>query len=99
MQYRHPRGWLARLDVHGSDGFYFDASNDERAPAFTLVNLKLGYATSRWTAYAWARNLFDANYAMRGFFFGVEPPDFPSRRYVQSGDPRQLGVTIELSFK
>lgn len=99
VQYRHPRGWLARLDVHGSDGFYFDASNDERAPAFTLVNLKLGYATSRWTAYAWARNLFDANYAMRGFFFGVEPPDFPSRRYVQSGDPRQLGVTIELSFK
>lgn len=97
-QYRHPRGWLARLDVQGSDDFYFDASHDERAESFALVHARIGYEAPRWSAWLWGRNLFDASYAMRGFYFGNEPPDFASRRYVQPGDPRQLGVTFEYHF-
>ncbi|MFO7276235.1 MAG: TonB-dependent receptor [Pseudomonadota bacterium] len=98
-QYRHPLGFVARLDVQSVDDFYYDASHDERSEAFTLVHLKLGYETERWSAYAWARNLFDEDYAMRGFFFGNEPPDFAPKRYVQPGDPRQLGVTIRYTFR
>jgi hypothetical protein len=44
------------------------------------------------------RNLFDAGYAQRGFFFGNEPPDFPDRLYVQPGDPRQVGVTVNYEW-
>ncbi|MGH8287284.1 MAG: TonB-dependent receptor domain-containing protein, partial [Steroidobacteraceae bacterium] len=98
-QYRHRRGFLARVDAQAVDDFYFDASHDERAAAFTLVNVKLGYEAERWAAYAWARNLFDERYAMRGFFFGNEPPDFSSKRYVQNGDPRAVGVTVTYSFR
>jgi hypothetical protein len=36
---------------------------------------------------------------MRGFFFGIEPPDFIAKRYVQPGDPRQLGFTFTWSFE
>ena len=36
---------------------------------------------------------------MRGFFFGDEPPDFTPKRYVQTGDPRQVGVTLNYSFR
>ena len=63
------------------------------------MNLKVGYEQAHWSAYAWARNAFNRYYAMRGFFFGDEPPDFPNKRYVQAGDPRQLGVTVNYSFR
>ena len=39
-------------------------------------------------------------YAVRGFFFGNEPPDFSTaKRYMQPGDPRQVGVTFNYSFR
>lgn len=97
-EYRHPRGWFGRADLQGVDAFYFDTSHDERSEPYTLVNLRLGYAAGRWTVSAWARNLFDESYAMRGFYFQNEPPDFPFRRYVQLADGRQLGVTLNYRF-
>jgi outer membrane receptor protein involved in Fe transport len=98
-QYRHPAGFLARVDAQYVSSFYYDTSHDERSVPYSLVNLKVGYEGERWSAFAWARNLFDESYAMRGFYFGNEPPDFPPKRYVQPGDPRQLGVTVSYSFE
>ncbi len=98
-EYRNALGFFARVDAQRVDDFYFDTSHDQRAPARTVVNLKLGYERERWAAYLWARNLFDEDYAVRGFFFGNEPPDFIPKRYVQPGDPRQVGVTLNYSFK
>jgi len=97
-QYQAGRGFMARVDTQSVDAFYYDTSNDEKARPYTLVNLKVGYEQPRWSAYAWMRNAFNRNYAMRGFFFGDEPPDFPNKRYVQRGDPRQFGVTVDYSF-
>jgi outer membrane receptor protein involved in Fe transport len=94
-QWQHVRGWMARADVNGADAFYFDASHDQRSQPYTLVNLKAGRAGERWSAYVWGRNVFDENYAVRGFYFGLEPPAFPDKLYVQRGDPRQFGMTIE----
>jgi hypothetical protein len=42
--------------------------------------------------------LFDKDYAVRGFFFGNEPPDFPATLYTRFGDPRQVGVTFNMNF-
>jgi iron complex outermembrane receptor protein len=98
-QYRHPAGFIARLDAQTMDDFYFDVSHDERATAHSVVNLKIGYESQRWATYLWARNLLDEEYAMRGFFFANEPEDFTvSHRYVQPGDPRQVGITFNYSF-
>jgi iron complex outermembrane receptor protein len=94
-QWSHPVGWMARADLNGSDAFYFDASNDQRSKPYALLNLKAGYAGGRWSVYAWARNVFDERYAVRGFYFGLEPPDYPDKLYVQLGDPRQVGVTLQ----
>ena len=66
--------------------------------AYALVNLRLGYEHRRWQATLYARNLFDAHYAVRGFFFANEPPDWIAKRYIQNGDPRQLGVRISFRF-
>jgi len=95
---RSDRGWFARIDVSARDEFFFDVSHDRRSEAFMLTNLRAGYEAERWSAAIWARNLFDEVYAVRGFFFGNEPPDFPPTLYIRRGDPRQVGVTIDVNF-
>ena len=93
------RGWMARADLSGSDAFYFDASHDQRSESYALVNLRAGYAGEHWSVHAWGRNVFDEHYAVRGFYFGLEPPDFANELYVQRGDPRQFGVTVQWSLR
>ena len=93
------RGWMARADLAGSDAFYFDASHDQRSEPYSLLNLRAGYAGDRWAVFAWGRNVTDERYAVRGFYFGLEPPDYADRLYVQQGDPRQFGVTLQWSLR
>ncbi|MDJ0928055.1 MAG: TonB-dependent receptor [Gammaproteobacteria bacterium] len=87
-------GWFARAEIWGRDRFYFDYGHDERSRAYEIVNLRIGKEWERWSVTAWARNLFDEEYAVRGFFFGNEPPNFPNKLYVRLGDPRHYGITI-----
>ena len=96
--YEHPRGLFARLDVSARDAFYFDVAHDERSQSYELVNARIGYRADSWSTTLWARNLLDEDYAVRGFYFGNEPPDFPNALYTRAGDPRQLGVTFSKEF-
>jgi outer membrane receptor protein involved in Fe transport len=96
--WRHPAGWMTRIDLSGEDGFYFDTSHDQHSDSRFLTNLRVGFEAQRWEVYAWARNLFDERYPVRGFFFGDEPPDFPETLYLRWGDSRQLGLTARCQF-
>lgn len=96
--WRHPAGWMARIDVSGEAGFYFDTSHDRRAGSRFLASLRTGFGAARWSVELWGHNLFDARYPVRGFFFGNEPPDFPAKLYLRRGDPRQVGMTARYSF-
>jgi iron complex outermembrane receptor protein len=96
---RDPRGPFARVDVTGMGSFYFDLPpNSTRSHAYGLLNGKLGWEQERWAAYLWGRNLLNKNYAVRGFFFGDEPPDFNPKLYVQLGDPRTWGASVSVKF-
>jgi outer membrane receptor protein involved in Fe transport len=88
-------GWMARADLSGVDAFYFDASHDQRSDAYVLLNLRAGYARGPWSVQAWVRNATDTDYAVRGFYFGLEPPDFAARLYTQAGDGRMAGLTLQ----
>ncbi len=92
-------GWFLRLDAFGRDNFYFDydlsTGADRKSRDAGVVNLRGGRQFGRWRVEAWVRNLFDEDYAVRGFFFGNEPPAFTPTRYVRLGDPQQAGVTIK----
>jgi len=96
--YRHSSGFFARLDLSAKDAFYFDVSHDQKSDAYSLANARLGYESDRWTVQIYGRNLFDTEYAVRGFYFGNEPPDFPNTLYIRHGDPRQIGVTVDMRF-
>jgi outer membrane receptor protein involved in Fe transport len=98
--WRHPFGWMARVDVSAVDSYYFDVPpNPTRSDSYTLTNIKLGYEADRWSVYAFGRNVFDRDYDVRGFFFGNEPPAFDNKRYVQLGEPQQFGVTARWEFR
>jgi outer membrane receptor protein involved in Fe transport len=96
--YEHSSGFLARVDLSARDEFFYDVSHDQKSEAYELVNARVGYKADSWSATLWARNLFDEEYAVRGFYFGNEPPDFPDALYVRLGDPRQFGVTFDKRF-
>ena len=97
-EYRSAAGYFVRADFFAQDSFYFSDSHDQISEAYQMVNLKLGYEADHWAVYAWGRNIFDQQYATRGFFFGLEPPDYPKRLYLQQGDPAQFGVTARVGF-
>ena len=53
--WRHPLGWMARVDVAAIDDYYFDVPpNDQRAAAYSLTQLKAGYEADRWSVYCGA---------------------------------------------
>ena len=94
ISYHTEKGFFARADVAGRDSFYFSDSHDQRSEAYSLVNTRLGYEGTRWSAYLWARNVLDQAYQVRGFYFANEPPDWEDKLYTRQGDPRQLGLTL-----
>lgn len=96
--YRADSGLFARLDVSARDDFYFDVSNNQKSDPARIVNTRIGYEAERWSAELWARNVLDETYAVRGFYFGNEPPQFENTLYIRQGDPRQVGVTFQLGF-
>ncbi len=99
LRYASEAGFYADASLNAIDAFYFDVSHDQRSEAYELVNLKLGYDADRWSVSLWARNLFDQDYAVRGFFFGNEPPNFVPALYTRRGDPRHVGLTFTWRFE
>lgn len=97
--YRDPRGPFARIDVSGMDGFYFDLPpNASRSRPYGLLNAKIGWETSRWSAYFSARNLLNKRYPVRGFDFGDVPPNFSREVYIQLGEPRTWVANVSINF-
>jgi len=98
--WRHPLGWMARVDFAAIDDYYFDVPPaTQRAAAYSLTHVKAGYEAQRWSAYLWTRNVFDAEYAIRGFYFNNDPAGTSDKLYTQLGEPRQIGVSVHWEFK
>jgi iron complex outermembrane receptor protein len=91
-------GFFARIEETGKDAFYYDDSHNQKSDPYNLFNASLGYRRGGWKVVAWSRNLFNQTYAVRGFYFGNEPPNFENKEYIQRGDPRAFGATVTYSF-
>jgi iron complex outermembrane receptor protein len=96
--YKHANGWFGRLDFNAIDSFYFDISHNQKSTAYQLVNLRIGKQWSSWTISAWGRNIFDEDYATRGFYFGNEPPNFENTLYTKFGDPQTYGISVRYDY-
>jgi outer membrane receptor protein involved in Fe transport len=94
VEYHDPTGWFARLDASALGSFYYYTSDAQTSSAYNLENMRIGLKRGSWTTSLWVRNLFDARYAQQGFYFGLIPPNFPNQSFLQLGDPRQIGISV-----
>ena len=97
-EYRHQSGLGARLALTGMDQFFFSDSHDQVSEPYQLVNGHISYEWDVWSVQLWGRNLLDERYGVRGFYFGLEPPDYADKLYKTYGDPRQVGVRLTTRF-
>ena len=99
IEWQFTEAFNLRVEVDAKDSFYFSNSHDEQAKAQELVHLRLNYNWQNWQFSIFARNVFDKDYATRGFYFGNDPRDeYTAKSYVQYGEPRRIGVTARLRF-
>ena len=95
--YRHRSGLTARLELSGMSEFFFSDGHDQKSEPYQLLNGSLQYSSGSWSLLLWGRNVLDQRYAVRGFFFGLEPPVYEDTLYLSYGDPVQFGVTLKTS--
>jgi len=78
--------------------YYFSDSHDMKSNDYSMLDLSLNYDIKSTSVSLWVRNALDTRYAVRGFYFGLEPPDYEDKLYIQWGDPLSFGVTTKYEF-
>ncbi len=95
-----PTGKLSiQASISGKDKFYFSESHDQVSKPYSVVNLGMTYRWSPSLNFSlFADNLLDTRYATRGFYFGLEPPNYNEKLYLTYADPRHLGLSVKYRF-
>ena len=65
---------------------------------YALTNFSAGKDFGHFKIKSWVNNIFDKRYAIRGFYFGLIPPDYREQLWKSFGDPRHFGFTLNLNF-
>lgn len=96
-EYNFASRWALVVSAEAKDAFYFSDRHNARSEAYVLWNAQLVYRANSWTARLWGRNLGDEDVAVRGFgSFGNDPrTGYEVGQYVQYGEPRVLGVSLD----
>lgn len=97
-KYRLTDNMYVKAQAYGKDGYYYDDSFDIKSSEYSLLDLTVGYETADWSWTVWGKNVLDRKYSVRGFYFGLEPPNFENKLYKQMGDPFQFGTTLTFYF-
>lgn len=98
-EYYPAPNWTVRANIEGKDEFYFSNSHNAKSSSYVLTNASIEYQKQNWKFTLWGRNLFDKDYATRGFFFDNDPTiGYADRKYIQHGDPRTFGLTATYDY-
>ena len=91
--------WLVNVSFDAKDDFYFSVSHDQKSTKVELFNASVTYLQKNWQLKVWTRNLFDRDYATRGFYFGNDPRDgYTAKQYTQLAEPLVFGATFDYQF-
>jgi outer membrane receptor protein involved in Fe transport len=89
--------WLMEFDA--KDEFFYSFSHDQQSDNVFIAHTSLDYRIENWQISLYARNLFDKQYANRGFYFGNDPRDeYESHLYEQFGEPRRVGINFNYQY-
>jgi iron complex outermembrane receptor protein len=89
--------WLIEFDA--KDGFYYSFSHEQQSDNIVITHTSLDYQIENWEVSLYARNMFDKQYANRGFYFGNDPRDgYEGHLYEQFGEPRRVGINFKYQY-
>ena len=97
LAYDHNLFSLA-LSQNYKDKYYFSDSHDLMSDSYSITNFSVSKVIENFKISFWAKNIFDERYAVRGFYFGLIPPNYEDKLWISYGDPKQVGVSIRFSF-
>jgi outer membrane receptor protein involved in Fe transport len=89
--------WLIEFDA--KDEFFYSFSHEQQSDNLFITHTSLDYQMENWQVSLYARNLFDKQYANRGFYFGNDPRDeYEGHLYEQFGEPRRVGINFKYQY-
>ena len=91
-------GNFFRLSHCYKGDYYYSDSHDNKTNAYSIENLSFGRNFNNVSLSIWVNNMFDKRYPVRGFYFGLLPPNYEDQLWISYGDPFQAGVSIEYSY-
>ena len=74
--------------------YFYSDSYDLKTDPYQLINLSLNYKFNSGLISAFVNNITDIRYPIRGFYFGLVPPNYEDELYVQWGSPIHYGFSI-----
>ena len=98
LNYSLPYNLSAGVTISGKDKFYYSDSHNQQSKAYQLLDINLEYKVEKWSLSAWGENIMDTRYGIRGFYFGLEPPNYADKLYIHWGDPAQYGISLKYNF-
>ena len=87
LQYKHPKGYFARAEWSWRGNTYFDEGNVLHQDAYSVVNLRVGYAKAHYEGYVYANNVSDSYYYTTQLGMRGAP-----------GDPTVAGVRLAYHY-
>lgn len=89
-----------KIEVTGSDSYFFSDRHNVRAPEAHRLNASLSGGRGNWRWTLWGRNLTNETTFTRGFgTFGNDPrKEYALEPYRQYGEPRIVGVTLSFDL-
>ena len=92
---KHYKKFNFGANLEGKDKFYFSDSHNQESQAYLIANSYFDYQlNSNTTISLWSKNIFNNQYAVRGFYFGLEPPNYEDKLYISYGEPFTVGLTL-----
>ena len=99
INYHNDFGFYAGVELQGKDSFYFSNSHSQQSKSYVLTNISTGYQALNWRVNLAANNVFDKDYAVRGFYFPNDPRDgYQLHNYIQFGAPATLNLSLEVNW-
>lgn len=91
---------MLNVNMDMKDDYRFSTGHDVTSGFVSLFNSELSYTYREWRLALWGRNIFDREYATRGFGgFGNDPRNgYEPGPYLQLGNPRQFGISVRYTL-
>ncbi|MAP66178.1 MAG: hypothetical protein CMF80_00580 [Candidatus Marinimicrobia bacterium] len=89
---------IATIEFTGVDSYYFSENNDFKSDPYNLFNGSILYQLDSFDVIFWGKNLTNEKYALRGFYFALDP-SYENKQFFHKSNPLEFGITLKYNLK